>query len=54
MAPDGRRQEGQGRWLDKLKSIGYVGSPASRAQRVNPDWTTSTRSHYNADLDQIL
>src|SRR5262249_49350584 len=25
--------------VEKLKTIGYVGSPAAKAQRVNPDWT---------------
>jgi Arylsulfotransferase (ASST) len=39
---------------EKLKSIGYVGSPTSRAQRVNPDWTHFNAVDYNAGLDQIV
>jgi hypothetical protein len=39
---------------DALKTIGYVGSPASRAQRVNPDWTHVNCIAYNAELDQIM
>jgi hypothetical protein len=40
--------------VEKLKAIGYVGSPASRAERVNPDWTHVNSIAYNADLDQIM
>jgi hypothetical protein len=40
--------------VEKLKAIGYVGSPASRAERVNPDWTHVNAIAYNADLDQIM
>ena len=50
MAPVVARKDG----LDKLKSIGYVGSPTSRAQRINPDWTHINSVDYNAELDQIL
>jgi hypothetical protein len=39
---------------DQLKGIGYVGSAAARAQRVNPDWTHVNAVDYNAELDQIL
>ena len=38
----------------KLKSIGYVGSPTQRSQRVNPDWTHVNSVDYNAELDQIV
>jgi hypothetical protein len=40
--------------MDRLKSIGYAGSAASQAQRVNPDWTHVNAVAYNADLDQIM
>ena len=40
--------------LDKLKSIGYTGSAASQAQKINPDWTHFNSVDYNADLDQII
>ena len=50
MAPVVARKDG----LDKLKSIGYVGSPTSRAQRINPDWTHFNSVDYNAELDQVL
>ena len=40
--------------MDKLKSIGYAGSAASQAQKVNPDWTHFNSVDYNADLDQIM
>ena len=39
---------------EKLKSIGYVGSPAQRSQRINPDWTHVNAIDYNAALDQIV
>ena len=38
----------------KLKSLGYVGSPTQRSQRVNPDWTHVNAVDYNPALDQIL
>jgi hypothetical protein len=38
----------------KLKTIGYVASPASQAQRVNPDWTHVNSVDYNPDLDQVM
>ena len=31
----------------KLKSLGYVGSPTQRSQRVNPDWTHVNAVDYN-------
>jgi hypothetical protein len=37
----------------KLKSLGYVGSPTARKQRVNPDWTHFNAVAYNPALDQI-
>jgi hypothetical protein len=40
--------------MDRLKSIGYAGSPASQAQRVNPDWTHVNAVAYNSDLDQVM
>lgn len=40
--------------LDKLKSIGYAGSAASQAQKVNPDWTHVNAVDYNPELDQII
>jgi hypothetical protein len=39
---------------EKLKSIGYVGTPTARAQRINPDWTHVNSVDYNAELDQIV
>jgi Arylsulfotransferase (ASST) len=39
---------------DKLKSIGYVGAPAARAQRISPDWTHVNSVDYNPALDQIV
>jgi len=50
MAPVLAKKDG----LDKLKSIGYVGSPSSRAERVNPDWCHVNSVAYNAELDQIV
>jgi Spy/CpxP family protein refolding chaperone len=47
---DARRKEE----LQKLQTIGYVGTPASRNQRVNPDWTHVNSIDYNAELDQIV
>ena len=38
----------------KLKSLGYVGSPTQRSQRINPDWTHFNAVDYNAELDQIV
>ena len=41
--------------LNNLRSIGYVGSPAARANpAVIPDWTHVNAVAYNADLDQIM
>ena len=39
---------------EKLKSIGYVGAPAARAQRANPDWTHVNSIDFNPALDQIV
>jgi hypothetical protein len=39
---------------EKLKSIGYVGSPRQRSQRNNPDWTHVNSVAYNAELDQVM
>ena len=39
---------------EKLKSLGYVGSPRQQAQRANPDWTHVNSVDYNAEFDQIL
>ena len=39
---------------EKLKSIGYVGSPTQRSQRVNPDWTHVNSVDFNSGLDQIV
>jgi Arylsulfotransferase (ASST) len=39
---------------EKLKSIGYVGAPAARAQRANPDWTHVNSIDFNAAFDQIV
>jgi hypothetical protein len=39
---------------EKLKTLGYVGSPRQRAQRVNPDWTHVNSVNYNAEHDQIV
>ncbi len=38
----------------KLKSLGYVGAPAQRSQRVNPDWTHVNSVDFNEALDQIV
>jgi hypothetical protein len=40
--------------MDKLKSIGYVGSPTAKKQRVSPDWTHVNAVAYNAELDQLV
>jgi hypothetical protein len=39
---------------EKLKTLGYVGSPRARSQRVNPDWNHVNAIDYNAELDQIV
>ncbi len=39
---------------EKLDSIGYVGSPLARSQRINPDWTHFNSVDYNPALDQIV
>ncbi|MCY2990091.1 MAG: aryl-sulfate sulfotransferase [Planctomycetota bacterium] len=40
--------------LDKLKSLGYLGSSTARKpRRVNPEWTHINAIAYNAQLDQI-
>jgi hypothetical protein len=39
---------------EKLKTLGYVGTPRQQSQRVNPDWTHVNSVDYNAELDQIL
>ncbi len=38
----------------KLKTIGYVGSPQARSQRINPDWTHVNSVAYNPELDQVV
>jgi hypothetical protein len=38
---------------DKLKGIGYIGSPTAMRQRVAPDWTHTNSITYNAELNQI-
>jgi hypothetical protein len=40
--------------MDKLKSIGYVGSPTAKKQRVSPDWTHVNAVAFNAELDQVV
>ena len=43
------------REMDRLKSIGYVGSPTARGNRgILPDWTHVNSVAYNAELDQIM
>jgi hypothetical protein len=39
---------------EKLKTIGYVGSPTQRSQRINPDWTHVNAVAYNPALDQVV
>jgi hypothetical protein len=39
---------------EKLKTLGYVGTPQQRTQRVNPDWTHVNSVDYNPALDQIV
>jgi hypothetical protein len=40
--------------LDKLRSIGYLGSPpGGKAGRIDPDWTHVNAVAYNAELDQV-
>lgn len=40
--------------LDKLRSLGYLGSSTSRKRkRTNPEWTHINAIAYNAELDQI-
>jgi hypothetical protein len=41
--------------MDRLKSIGYVGTPAARGNLgILPDWTHVNSVAYNAELDQIM
>jgi hypothetical protein len=41
--------------LDSLRSIGYLGTPAARADPgVIPDWTHVNAVAYNAEFDQIM
>ena len=41
--------------LDKLRSVGYLGSSAGRRPGpVSPDWTHVNSVAYNAQLDQIM
>jgi hypothetical protein len=41
--------------MDRLKSIGYVGTPTARGNRgIIPDWTHVNSVAYNAELDQIM
>jgi hypothetical protein len=42
--------------LKKLRSLGYIGSPApgKKLPKINPDWTHINSVAYNADLDQIM
>ncbi len=41
--------------MDRLKSLGYVGSPTARGNRgILPDWTHVNAVAYNAELDQIM
>ena len=43
------------REMDRLKSIGYLGTPAARGNRgILPDWTHVNSVAYNAELDQIM
>lgn len=39
---------------EKLKTLGYVGTPQQRSQRINPDWTHVNSVDYNPALDQIV
>jgi len=41
--------------LDKLRSLGYLGSSTGRKQKhANPEWTHINSIAYNAQLDQIV
>ena len=52
-APEKNKDAAKKAEAAKLKSLGYVGSPTQRSQRVNPDWTHVNSIDYNAELDQI-
>jgi len=52
--PDTKKEAARKAEAEKLKSIGYVGSPRQRAQRINPDWTHVNSIDYNPRLDQIV
>jgi Arylsulfotransferase (ASST) len=52
--PDAKSDPVKKAEAEKLKSIGYVGSPQARSQRVNPDWTHVNSVDYNPALDQIM
>jgi hypothetical protein len=55
-APKEKEDEAKNkREMDRLKTIGYVGSPAARGNRgILPDWTHVNSVAYNAELDQIM
>jgi hypothetical protein len=53
-AQDYLKKVARGKNGDKLKGIGYVGSPTARKQRVSPDWTHANSVAYNAELDQVM
>lgn len=40
--------------VEKLKTIGYVASPAAARARVNPDWNHINAVDYNAARDEIM
>ncbi len=39
---------------EKLKTIGYVGTPRQRSQRVDPDWYHVNSIDYKPEFDQIM
>jgi hypothetical protein len=41
--------------MDRLRSLGYIGSPTARGDRgMLPDWTHVNAVAYNAEFDQIM